>query len=110
MRQLIVIAVASAIAATAVSFALAQADQPTASTSATDRQVVTELQRLNRSIGLSRRFGLRKELPASLSKELDRQTGLLLVELDQQTDTVAHAIGRMCRALTDQDFNCPPAY
>ena len=91
MRQYLVIVVAAAIAATATSFAIAQAG-PQATDSATDRAAVRELKKLNRAIGSSAFIGrgLRRELHEDLEE---------LATIRREIESLRRDLGNTCDAL-----------
>jgi hypothetical protein len=88
MRQHVVTVAAAAIAATATSFAVAQADRPTAQDSQSQRAVVRELKKLNRAIGSSEFTGLRSQI-----EKVRRQNHSDLADT--------------CRALGGDPITCP---
>ena len=94
----ITIAVAAAIAATSVSFAVATAanHQPAAQASATDRAVVNQLKTLNREV---------KTLNDNIgSSGFDSDS--LRYETRTESDDVEAAIESMCRAVAEHSFQC----
>jgi hypothetical protein len=82
MRHNLTVAIAAAVTATSVSFAVAQATNPPARTAATDKAAVRQLKALNRTTDKVR-------------NELNELRG----------DT-----GRFCRAIATESYSCPTAF
>jgi hypothetical protein len=91
------IAVAAAIAATSVSFAVATAaNQPVGQTSATDKAVVNQLKTLNRSVNA---------LNSSVGSSAFAPTGLRK-EIRESSDDLEAQMKKVCLRLADYSFQC----
>lgn len=95
----IAIAVAAAIAATSVSFAVATAAnrQPTAQSSATDRVVVNQLKTTNRTL---------RDIKAAIGPPALIGPDGLRREMRSLFDDTEEAIGRLCHATSEQTHRC----